>query len=153
MWKNMCLVSSQSRTSPLVSAATQLTLFPSPTTCAVDDFRLLIFGNSHSPDKLTGNPKSQINIYLYIVHHLPIYEVNGASQYQGHISTKGFDLPPIMTQSSPFCYSKRRTTFRKWRPKKIWRRRNILSWGVASLILLCNSKRRMKLVNWCINNR
>ena len=30
---------------------------PSPTTCAVDDFQRLRFGNSQSPEKFTGKPK------------------------------------------------------------------------------------------------
>ena len=51
------LVSSHSRPSPLVRAPPQLTLFPSPNTCAVDDFQRLRFGNSQSPEKFTGNPK------------------------------------------------------------------------------------------------
>ena len=87
LWKNMFLVSSNSRTPPLVCAPPQLTLPPSPTTC-------LRFGDIQSPDKFTGNPKivshltssqeilnTQINIYIYIAHHLDIYEVNFTAQY------------------------------------------------------------------------
>ena len=55
--KNIFLVSSYSCTSPLVGAPPQMTLSPSPTTCAVDDFQHLRFGNSQSPDKFTGKPK------------------------------------------------------------------------------------------------
>ena len=103
-WKNIFLMISHSRISPLVSAPPQLPLFPSPTTFVVDNFQRLRFGNSQSPDKFTGNPKTQINIYIYIAHHLPIYEVNGTDLYQGHLSTKGLDLPPILTQSSPHYF-------------------------------------------------
>ena len=52
-------------------------------TCAVDNFQRLIFGNIQSPENFTGNPKifsqptssqeslnTQINIYIYIAHHL-----------------------------------------------------------------------------------
>ena len=62
-----------------------------PEMCAVDDFQCLIFGNSQSPHKFTGNPKivshptssqkilkQQIKIYICIVHHL---RVNGTGQY------------------------------------------------------------------------
>ena len=59
----------------------QLTLFPLPTTCTVDDFQHLRFGNSQSPNKFTGKPKTQIKIYIYIAHHPPIYKVNGTAQY------------------------------------------------------------------------
>ena len=81
MWKNVFLVSLHSCTSPLVRAPPQLPLYPSPTTYAVDNFQHLVFGNSQSPDKFTGKPKTQINIYIYITHHLTIYKVNGTSQY------------------------------------------------------------------------
>ena len=81
LWKNIFLVSSHSCTSPLVRAPPQLPLVPSPTTCAVDDFQRLIFGNSQPPDKFTGNPITQINIYIYIAHHLPVYKVNGTARY------------------------------------------------------------------------
>ena len=147
LWKNIFLVIFHSLTSPLVSAPPQLPLSPSPTTCAVENFQRWIFVKSQSPDKFTGKPKTQVNVYIYIAHHLPIYEVNGTAQYQGHISMKVFDLPPIITQSSPYFYRTRRTTFQKWRSKIIWRRRNIWSWGMARLPLLCNSKRRTNLIN------
>ena len=58
------------RTSPLVRAPTQLALYPSHTTCMVDYLQLLRFGNSQSPKKFTENPKTQINVYTYIAHHL-----------------------------------------------------------------------------------
>ena len=82
LWKNIFLVSSHSNTSTLVRAPPQLTLYPSPTTCAVDNFQRLRFGNSQSPDKFTGKPKivshptssqesvKKINVYIYIAHHL-----------------------------------------------------------------------------------
>ena len=57
LWKNIFLVILYSRTSPLVSAPPQLTCFPSPTTCALDDIQRLIFDNSQLPDKFTGKPK------------------------------------------------------------------------------------------------
>ena len=56
-WNNIFLVSSHSCTSPLVSSPPQLPPPPSPTTCAVDDFQRLRFGDSQSPNKFTGNPK------------------------------------------------------------------------------------------------
>ena len=55
--KIIFLVSLHSRTSPLVFESTQLKLYPSPTTSAVDDFQRLRFGNSQSPNKFTGKPK------------------------------------------------------------------------------------------------
>ena len=81
LWENIFSVISHSCTTPLVRAPPQLPLFPSFTTCAVDDFQHLRFGNSQSPVKFTGKPKTQINIYIYIAHHLPINEVNGITQY------------------------------------------------------------------------
>ena len=41
----------------MVRVPLQLTLLPSPTTCGVDDFQCLRFGNSQSPNKFTGKPK------------------------------------------------------------------------------------------------
>ena len=55
--KNIFLVSLHFFTSPLVHATPQLPLFPSATTCAVDDFQRFIFGNIRSPNKFTGKPK------------------------------------------------------------------------------------------------
>ena len=81
LWKNIFLVSLHSCTSPLVCAPTQLPLSPSPTTCAVEYSQHLIFGNIQPPGKFTGNTITQMNIYIYITSHLPIYEVNGTSQY------------------------------------------------------------------------
>ena len=66
--KKIFLVISHSRPLPLVRAPTQLTLFPSPTTCAVENFQCLRFGNSQSTNKFTGNPK--------IVCHLKISQEN-----------------------------------------------------------------------------
>ena len=40
-----------------ICAPPQLTISPSPTTCAVDYLQRLIFGNSQSPENFTGNPK------------------------------------------------------------------------------------------------
>ena len=57
LWKNIFLVSSHLCTSLLVRAPPQLTLSPSPTTCAVDNFQRLRFFNIQSPDKLTGKTK------------------------------------------------------------------------------------------------
>ena len=57
LWKNIFLVSSHSWTSPLVRAPNQLPLLPSTTTCVVDNFQSLRFGNIHSPNKFTGKPK------------------------------------------------------------------------------------------------
>ena len=68
--KNIFLVSSHSRTSPLVFAPTQLTISPSSTTCVVDYFQRLRFENIQSPDNFTGKLKTQINIYIYIAHHI-----------------------------------------------------------------------------------
>ena len=118
LWKKIFLVSLHSCTSPLVCEPSQLPLLTSPTTCEVDYFQRLIFGNSKSPDKFTGKPKTKINIFIHIAHHLPIYEVNGTSWYQGHLSKKVFNLPQIMTKSSLYCCSTRRTTFRNWCLKK-----------------------------------
>ena len=56
LWQNIFLVISHLCASPLVRAPPQLPLSPSSTTCAVDNFQLLIFGNSQSPDKFTGKP-------------------------------------------------------------------------------------------------
>ena len=83
LWKNIILVILHSCTPSLLCAPPQLPLFPSPPTYRVDDFQRLRFGNSQSPDKFTGNPKTQINIYIYIyiAHHLLIFEVNGTAQY------------------------------------------------------------------------
>ena len=55
--KNIFLVSLHSRTFPLVRAHPYLTISLSPTTCGVDNFQCLIFGNSRSPNKFTGKPK------------------------------------------------------------------------------------------------
>ena len=55
--------------------------FPFTYHLRVDNFKRLIFGKSQPPDKFTGKPKTQINIYIYIAHHLPIYEVNGTARY------------------------------------------------------------------------
>ena len=55
--KNIFLVISHSRPLPLVGAPPKLTLLPSPTTCAVENFQRLRFVNSQSLDKFTGNPK------------------------------------------------------------------------------------------------
>ena len=55
--KNIFLVSFHFCNSPLVRAPHQLTLSPSPTTCAVDYFRRLIFSDSQSPNKFIGNSK------------------------------------------------------------------------------------------------
>ena len=79
LWKKIFLVSLHLCTSPLVRAPPQLTPFPSPTTCAVENSQRWKFGNSQSLDKFTGKPKTQINIYIYIAHHLTIYEVNGTA--------------------------------------------------------------------------
>ena len=93
--KKIFLVSSNSCTSTLVCAPPQQKILPSSTTCAVDNFQRLRFGNIWSSDKFTENPKifshptisqftgakTQINIYIYVAHHLPIYEVNGTSRY------------------------------------------------------------------------
>ena len=79
LWKNIFLVSLHSRTSSLVHVPPQLPLSPSHNTCAVDDFQRFRFGNSQPPDKFTGEPRTQINIYIYIAHHLPISEVNGTA--------------------------------------------------------------------------
>ena len=57
MQEYLFLVSLQSGTSPLVFKPPQLTLYPSPTTSAVDNFQNLGFDNSQSPDKFTGKPK------------------------------------------------------------------------------------------------
>ena len=120
---------SHSRTSPLVSAPPQLPLFPSPTTCAVDDFQRLRFDNSQSPDKFTGKPKivshptsSQESLkhkWTFKFKFCTIYEFNGTSRYliQGHPSMKDFGLLQITTQSSPHCCSTRKKTFRNWRSK------------------------------------
>ena len=121
LWKNIFLVSLHSCTSPLVHAPPQLTLFPSTTTCAVEDSQHLRFGNSQSPDKFTGKPKTKIIIYklhcapsthLRGQCHSPISPQTAKTPIKGHLSTKGFDLPPITTQSSPYCCSTMRTTFR-----------------------------------------
>ena len=42
---------------PLVRATPQLTITPSTTTCAVDDFQYLIYCNSQPPEKFTRKPK------------------------------------------------------------------------------------------------
>ena len=55
--KNIFLVSLHSRPLPLVHAPPQMILSPSPTTCTVDYLQPLIFGNSQSTDKFTGNPR------------------------------------------------------------------------------------------------
>ena len=55
--KDIILVSSHSRPLTLVCAPPQRKLSPSPTTCAVDNFQRLRFGNSLSPDKFTGNSR------------------------------------------------------------------------------------------------
>ena len=82
-----------------------------------------------------------------MAHHLLIYEFNVTDQYQGRLTTKGFNLPPIMAQSLPHCDSTRRTTFLKWRSKIIWGRRNRWSWRMVNFPLWCNIKRRTKLIN------
>ena len=46
--------------------------FTSPTTCAVDDFQRLRYGNSQSPEKFTEKPRIQIIIYIYIAQHLRV---------------------------------------------------------------------------------
>ena len=55
--KELFLVILHSCTSLLVRAPPQLPLSPSLTTCAVDNFQRLIYGNSQSPNKFIGNPK------------------------------------------------------------------------------------------------
>ena len=85
------LVSYHSRTSPLVRAPLQLTCLPSFTTCAVDDFLRLIFGNRRSPDKFTGKHKrvshptsSQESLKHRSTFKFTlrtIYEVNGTARY------------------------------------------------------------------------
>ena len=56
LWKNIFLVSLHSFTSPLVRSPHQLPIFPSPTTCAVENYQRLRFGNSQSPGEFTGTP-------------------------------------------------------------------------------------------------
>ena len=56
--KNIFLLILHLCTSPLGTEPPQLTLFSSPTTCMLDNFQRLIFGNSQSPNKFTGNPKT-----------------------------------------------------------------------------------------------
>ena len=75
LWENIFLVSLHSCTSPLVRAPHQLPLSSPPTTCVVDDSQRLRFGNSQSPEKFTGKPRTQINIYithLQVQWHIPI---------------------------------------------------------------------------------
>ena len=55
--KNIYLVSLYSYTSLLVCATPQLTLLNSPNTCLFDDLQRLIFDNSQSPEKFTGEHK------------------------------------------------------------------------------------------------
>ena len=60
--KNHCGITSfwvslHSFTRPLGCAPPQLPLYPSPTTCIVDDLQRLRFSNSQSPDKFKGKPK------------------------------------------------------------------------------------------------
>ena len=126
--KNIFLVILHSRPSYLVRAPPQLTLSPLPTTCAVDNFQRLIFGNSQSPDKFTGNTKkfshptsSQESlkhkstftftlrtIYPSMRSMAQPYPQTSKTSIYSHLSTKGFDLPPITTQSSMHCCSTRR---------------------------------------------
>ena len=97
--KNIFLVSSRLCTSPLVRASPQLTLslhlqpLQCPVMCAVDNFWRLIFYNSQSPDKFTGNPlivslptSSQESMkckptFTFTFTLRIIYEVNGTAQY------------------------------------------------------------------------
>ena len=55
---------------------------------------------------------------------------------------KTTQLSPEMLRSPWRCSDLKKT---RWR---IWRRRNRWSWGMASLPLLCNIKRRTKSRNW-----
>ena len=62
LWKNIFLVSLHSCNLPLVHATLQLTLSPSPTTCAIDYFQCFIFGNSQYTNKFTVNSKVVIHL-------------------------------------------------------------------------------------------
>ena len=84
--------------------------FNGPGMCIVDHFQRLIFDNSRSPDKFTGKRKTRIIFLRLRLHCVP----STRSMAHPDIS-KCVHLPPITKQSSPHCYTTRRTSFRNWR--------------------------------------
>ena len=106
LWKNIFLVSFHLHTSHLVSAPLQLIFSPSPTTCEVDNFQPLIFGNGQSPEKFTGKPKivSHLTSSQEILKHKSIFTFTLHTIYPSMRSMAQPDIKAIYQRRVSTCH-------------------------------------------------